>query len=285
MRPKVIADRLSLDLSRMPLLQPDVERLGNSIKRRLCSIYKESKDLAVKALGQQANLSTNVLKIFVKFLRDEHSGLFRAAQQILQKQPALHDDIIDKLRDLFKNDNGKVPAILKERLQLPPKVMKWLVAQTAEAKDADIRCREAVDNSIGQSDLPDYLVNSLPELIEDRVDFKLVAKLLGQQIEPSDEVVNHVLELIPFRTEITALRVPAEIFEKAIFADPLIEALEQAGSEEKAKNVGHLLRNTNLDQASVKRLRFLMNTERLGNNERDNRLAMMRSKVAYECKL
>ena len=28
-----------------------------------------------------------------------------------------------------------------------------------------------------------------------------------------------------------------------------------------------------------------MNTERLGNNERDNRLAMMRSKVAYKCML
>ena len=65
--------------------------------------------------------------------------------------------------------------------------MKWLVAQTTEAKDTDIRCREAVDYLPGQSDLPDYLVNSLPELIEDGIDFKLVAKLLGQQIEPSSE--------------------------------------------------------------------------------------------------
>ena len=97
LRATVIHDPISLDLSRMHLLQPDVERLGSFVKRRPCSIYKESKDLAVKALGQQANLSTNVPQVFVKLLRDEHSECFGTAQQILQKQPALHDDIVDKL--------------------------------------------------------------------------------------------------------------------------------------------------------------------------------------------
>ena len=61
----------------------------------------------------------NVLKMFVTLLRDEHSELTRSARHILQKQPALSDSIINKLRDLLTIDEHKVAAILQERLQLP----------------------------------------------------------------------------------------------------------------------------------------------------------------------
>ena len=37
----------------------------------------------------------------------------------LLEQPALSDNIINKLRDLLKIDEHKVVAILQERLQLP----------------------------------------------------------------------------------------------------------------------------------------------------------------------
>ena len=230
-------DHILLDLSRMHLIQSDdIERLGTFLEKRLRHIYTESRKIADEALGQQACRATNVLKVFVKLFRDEQSALFKAAQHILQKQPALSNVIIDKLRNLFEIDKLKVVAVLKERLSLPNEAIKWLARQITEGEEAEIKCREAVDYLLGQSDLPDYLADSLPELIVEGVNFGLVAKLLGQQKEPSSKVINRFVELIPYKTRLYTT--PEVIFQQA-FADPLTQALKETSKKHKSVVEAH----------------------------------------------
>ena len=236
-------DRILLDVSRMHLLQPDhIERLGTFLEQRLRHSCIELREIADEALGQQASLATNVLKILVKLLRNEHNELFQAAQHILQEQPALSDDVIDKLRDLFKNDKRKVAAILRERLKLPAHTTTLLMAQIPDRQDAPIEYDKVVHYLLGQSDLPDYLVGSLPELIEEGVDPSLVAKLLGQQENPSNEVLNPV----------------PKVTNQGAFAGPLINVLEQARSEKTARNAALLIQHSKIGQKLVKRLTSLL---------------------------
>ena len=271
-----ISDRILLDLSRVHLLPADdIERLGNFLERRLRHKYTESRKIADEVLGQQPSLATNVLKIFVRLFRDEHSELFRAARHIVQKQPALSDDTIDKLRALLRNDEHKVVAVLKERLQLPDEAMKWLETHITKGKDKDIKYDEAVNYLLSQSDLPNYFVNSLPELTEMGIDFMQVAEILRQQKKPSDEVVNRLVELCPsgnyFRLR--------EFIKKHGSADPFTKALEQTRSETTARDAASVLTHTNLHQESVQRLRSLLITEST------EALAALKSNKAFSCLL
>lgn len=247
--------RMLLRISHAHLLQPDhAERLGNLLLRNGCT---ELKDFAIKVLGQQPSLPTNILKRIVELLRDEHSEFFRPAQQILQKQPDLHRDIIDELRELFESDKHKVVAVLKERLGLPDKASQWLMAQLTEGQEAAIRSSQVVDYLLGESDLPHYLVNSLPELIKKRVSFTLVADLLGQQRKLSNKVVDSLVELIPSDNAFTEM----PVISQQAFADPLIKVLEQARSKIKAGNAASMLGHADLDQDSIQRLRSLLNAK------------------------
>ena len=271
-----VPDRILLDLSRMHLLPPDdIERLGNFLERRLRHKYSDSGKLAGEVLGQQAGLATNVLKIFVRLFRDEHSDLFRAARHIVQKQPALSDDIVNKLRALLKHDKHKVVAVLKERLQLPDEAFEWLETQITKGKDKDIKYDEAVNYLLSQSDLPNYLVNSLPELTEMGIDFLLVTEILRQQKKLSDEVVNRLVELCPsghhFRLR--------KLIKNHGSADPFIKALEQTRSETIVGDTASVLTHTNLHQESVQRLRSLLITESTEG------LAALKLSIAFNCLL
>ena len=266
-----IPNKILLRVSRTHLLQPDhAERLGNLLLRNGCT---ELEDFAIKVLEQQPSLPMNVLEIFVEFLRRENSGLFGAAQKILQKQPDLHRHIIDELRELFENDKHKVVAVLKERLGLPDKASQWVMAQITEGQDAAIRSSQVVDYLLGESDLPHYLVNSLPELIKKGVSFTLVAELLGQQRKLSNKVVDSLVELIPSDNASTEM---PEVINQA-FADPLIKVLEQAGSKIKVDNAVLMLRHVDLDQDSIQRLRSLLNAKPT------TKLAIYKSRMAFIC--
>ena len=266
-----IPDDIFLRVSRTHLLQPDhAERLGNLLLRNGCT---ELEDFAIKVLGQQPSLPINVLKIFVELLRRENSGLFGAAQKILQKQPDLHRDIIDELRELFRNDKHKVVAVLKERLGLPDKAFQWLMAQITEGQDAVIRSSQVVDYLLGGSDLPHYLVNSLPELIKKGVSFTLVAELLDQQRKLSNKVVDSLGELIPSDNAFTEM---PKVINQA-FADPLIKILEHTRSEIKAGNAASMLGHADLDQDSIQRLRSLLNAKPT------TELAIGKSRMAFSC--
>lgn len=268
-----IPDSILLEVCRTHLLQPDhAERLGNLLLRNGCT---ELEDFAIKVLGQQPSLPINVLKIFVELLRRENSGLFGAAQKILQKQPNLHGDIIDELRELFRNAKHKVVAVLKERLGLPDKASQWLMAQITEGQDAVIRSSQVVDYLLGGSDLPHYLVNSLPELIKKGVSFTLVAELLDQQRKLSNMVVDSLVELIPSDNAFTEM---PKVINQA-FADPLIKILEHTRSEIKAGNATSMLRHADLDQDSIQRLRSLLNAKPT------IELAIFKSWMAFDCLL
>ena len=180
------------------------------------------------------------------------------------------------LRDLFESDKHKVVAVLKERLQLPDEAFPWLMTKIQERKDQPIEYEEAVNYLLSQSDLPNYLVNSLPELIEKGVPFELVTELLGQQSEPSDEVVNCLVELL--RSE-EHLPVGLESKNQDAFAGPVIKALGQARGSIEATNAVRMLKHTKLDQESVKRLRSLLDTERT------TELATFKSTLALHCLL
>lgn len=249
-------DRILLDVSRMHLLQPnDIERLGELLKSRLSRRYTDLSDL----------------------VGDGHSDIVRVAQYILQKQPALQDDIIDKLRDLFRSDKRKaVVAILKDRLQLPDKAVDWLRAQISEWKDAPQKYEEAVNYLLSGTDLPVYLVNSLPEIISEGADFNRVAELIGQQKILSNEVVDRLVKLIPSDEHLWPWEVP-EVINRYAFVDPLITALEQTKSTKQAENTAPLLKHTNLDQEHVQRLISL-----LISNPPDE-LAATKSKTAFHC--
>ena len=248
-----IPDKILLRVSRTHLLQPDhADRLGNLLLRNGCT---ELEDFAIKVLGQQPSLPTNTLKSIVELLRDEHSEFFRPAQQILQKQPDLHRDIIDELRELFDNDKHKVVAVLKERLGLPDKSSQWLMAQITEGQDPAIRFSQVVDYLLGESDIPHHLVNSLPELVKKGASFTLVVKLLGQQKKLSNKVVDSLAELILSDDAFTEI---PEVLNQQAFADPLIKVLEQAKSKIKAGNAAWVLAHADLDQNSIQRLRSLL---------------------------
>ena len=268
-----IPDKILLRVSRTHLLQPDhAERLGNLLLR---TERTELVEFAVKALGQQPSLPMNVLEIFVELLRRENSGLFGAAQKILQKQPDLHRDIIDELREFFRNDKHKVVAVLKERLGLPNKASQWLMAQITEGQDAVIRSSQVVDYLLGGSDLPHYLMNSLPELIKKGVSFTLVAESLDQQRKPSNKVVDSLVELIPSDNAFTEM---PKVINQA-FADPLIKILEHTRSEIKAGNAASMLGHADLDQDSIQRLRSLLNAKPT------TELAIYKSRMALSCLL
>ena len=271
-----IPDRILLDLSRIHLLQPDdIERLGDFLGSRLRHIYPESMKLADEVLEQQASLATDVLKIFVRLFRDEHSELFRAARHIVQKQPALSDEIVNKLRALLEADKDKVVAVLQERLQLPDKASKWLETHTTKGKDKNIKYDEAINYLLSQSDLPNYLVNSMPELTEMGIDFTLVAEILRQQKKPSDEVVNRLVQLCP-SGEYSRL---TKFVEKHGSADQVTKTLEETRSETEARDTASVLTHTNLHQESVQRLRSLLITEFT------TELAVLKSRIAFNCLL
>ena len=271
-----IPDRILLDLSRIHLLQPeDIERLGNFLESRLRYIYPESMTLADEALEQQASLATDVLKIFVRLFRDEHSELFRAARHIVHKQPALSDEIVNKLRALLEDDEDKVVAVLQERLQLPDKAFKWLETHITKEKDANIKYDEAINYLLSQSDLPNYLVNSMPELTEMGIDFMLVAEILRQQKKLSDEVVNRLVELCPSGN----YSLLTELIRKHGSGDPLTKTLEETRSETEVRDTASVLRHTNLHQESVQRLRSLLITEFT------TELAALKSRTAFNCLL
>ena len=267
-----IPDKILLRVSRTHLLQPDhAERLGNLLLRNGCT---ELEDSAIKVLEQQPSLPMNVLEIFVELLRRENSRLFRAAQKILQKQPDLHRHIIDELRELFENDKHKVVAVLKERLGLPDEASQWLRAQITEGQDAAIRSSQVVDYLLGESDLPHYLVNSLPELIKKGVSFTLVAELLGQQRKLSNKVVDSLVELIPSDNAFTGM---PEVINQQAFAGQLIKVLEQAISKTKAGKAASMLGHADLDQDSIQRLRSLLNAKPT------TELAINKSWIAFKC--
>ena len=271
-----IPDRILLDLSRIHLLQPDdIERLGIFLESHLRHRYPESMKLAHEVLEQQASLATDVLKIFVRLFRDEHSKLFRAARHIVQKQPALSDEIVSKLRALLEDDKDKVVAVLQERLQLPDKAFKWLEMHITKGKDKDIKYDEAINYLLSQSILPNYLVNSMPELIEMGIDFMLVAEILRQQKKLSDEVVNHLVELCPSGN----YSLLTELIRKHGSADPFTKTLEQTRSETEARDTESVLTHTNLHQESVQRLRSLLITDFT------TELAALKSRIAFNCLL
>lgn len=277
---RVIPDHVLLDVSRMHLLQSnDIERLGKLIKKNLDIDYgyKGLLALAVEALGQSVSPATNFLKILVKLSRHAHRKLIRAAQNVLQKQPALQDDIIDKLRDLFRSDKDKVVAILKERLQLPDRAIDWLRTYIPERKDEPIKYEEAVNYLLSDTDLPDYLVNHLPGLILEGIDSSLIATLICQQKILSNEVVDRLVKLIPFEHYTWSLGERPVVINRYDFVDPLITALEQARSITQAMDTASLLKHTNLDQESLQRLRSLLTSNPLDD------LAATKSELAIDC--
>lgn len=274
----IIPHRVLLDVSRMHLLQSDdIERLGKLLEWHLRRRYKDSLDLAVKALGQRVRTATGVLKILVKLSRGARCSLLRAAQHILQKQPALQDDIIDKLRDLLRSDKSKVVAILKERLQLPDNTINWLSAQIPERKDAPKKYEKTVNYLLSDTDLPDYLMNSLPELMFKGIGYRLIIKLIGQQRVLSNEVVDLFVNLIPSEDFIWQWRIEPEVTNRHYFVDRLITALEQTKTWAQAKNIELLLKHTNLDQESVLRLISLLSTKP------SDEMVLTKSEVAFSC--
>ena len=270
-----ISPAFLFNVSRIHLLQPDdVERFGKYLETPSYTLQT----FAAEVLRQQPSLPTHVLNKFVEMMRNGNRELFEKAQQILQKQSNLLPEIIDELRDLFEKDKHKVVAVLKERLRLPGEAYDWLMAQIPERENDPIKYNMAVDHLLGQSDLPDYLVNSLPELIGKGVASWLVAELLGRQKSPSNEAVNRLLKVISpldysYRWD---SRTPA-IINQAAFAEPLITTLEEATSTKKAENVALFLRHTTLDEELVQRLRSLLIPKPTP------ALRAIKSKTAFKC--
>ncbi|KAM0801857.1 hypothetical protein BDR22DRAFT_847331 [Usnea florida] len=118
-----------------------------------------------------------------------------------------------------------------------------------------------IDYLFGKTDLPKYLENSLPELTNKGVDFKLVGELLCQLNKPSNEVISRFLELIAFRTLLDRKSdelMPIFMYHAA-FASPLIKMLEQTTNDKVAKNIHAILAtHGNLHQDSVQHLKSLL---------------------------
>ena len=247
-----IPDRVLLDLTRMyPLQAEDADKFRSFLQEGASAGLQE---FAIKVLGCQPCLPKKFLEILVDLLRSERRTLFGKVHKILEEQNDLQPDTIDEFRALFEKDKHKVVVVLKECLRLPDKADTWLIAQIPEEYD---EYRGVVDYLLGQSDLPDYLVDSLPDLLEEGVDFKLVAELLGQQKRLSEEVVSRLLRRIPWKGDLFLTGIPTVMNQHA-FTYPLIEALDQARSATEARNAMSMLTTTDLHQDAIKRLEFLI---------------------------
>ena len=261
-----IPDRVLMDITRMyPIQAEDVEKFGNFLQEGGSAGLQE---FAVMVLGRQGSLPKNILSVLVDLLRGEQRTLFGKVQKILQEQTDLPPDIIDEVRALFVEDKHKLVVVLEEYLQLPDEAYKWLMAQIIEGDDED---RGVVDYLLGQSDLPDFIVNSLPDLVDKGVGFKKVAELLRQQTKANEEDLSYLVR----RTSCDLYSLSEEIVDQRAFANPSMKALEQAQNAKEAWNARFMLQGINLDQESIQCLESLMN------QKPTTELAIEKSKIAF----
>lgn len=211
-------------------------------------------------LEHNSKLTTNILRIILQLFRDENLQISNAALRILREQSCLDPDIIDELRELFKYNQLKAIRALKGRAELlDGELYAWLMKQITGGPDATISPRDAVTHLEGHSNLPNDLMEALPELMGS-VGPDRVGALVNLQGDLGSELITAFVEHYCFVAEHTWGTY--KLSTRPEFIEPLITAMSNAEGEDVVRRVAWVLaEQRNLNPQSTARLGTLLTTE------------------------
>ncbi|KAL8901994.1 MAG: hypothetical protein Q9207_004919 [Kuettlingeria erythrocarpa] len=238
-------------------------------------------------LGLQPSLPTRILKTLVRILDWDLNQLDSScdndffgpdykirdqARSILQGQPELHDDVLVELRDMFNTSRKEeFVAAWRGHLQLFDEAYRWALATATDCltpqametwhgpEDLAQILRVLSDEPNLPEDFVDRLVYSFPRMLEDEIaNIDMAVMLIRQQRDLSKDAVNCLVKILK-NTDRWLPRlhqVIPDLYNRQVFAEPLVDALCKASNEEQVENLVYALDlQDSFDQTSLQRLR------------------------------
>lgn len=223
-------------------------------------------------LQQQPSLPTNILKTVVRILDwslnqfdSDHDNEFYEfdikiqdrARSVLHGQPKLHDDVIVELRNMSnKAGEETFVAALERGLHLSNEAhrralavtMDCLTPQATNSQHGPGDLQEMLEFLSDKPDLPesfvDCLVNSFPKMLqEDDANFDTAVRLVSRQRELSKGAVDCLVDILRKTDQWLArlyIAIP-QLYDRQVFAEPLVDALCKASKEEQIENLVYAL--------------------------------------------